>query len=75
MGEPKRIAVTQIGTVKPVEKKDKRQLCHRFTLSLVRSTEKTCPEFSYNDLLKNTVVSTGKDCILACLPSFVMEIK
>jgi hypothetical protein len=59
MAEPKRIAVTQIGTVKPKEKREKRRFAHRFTLSLDRSTEKTCPEFSFNDLLKNALVSKG----------------
>ena len=39
-------------------KKDKKVLpTFRFNLTLTESTDKTCPEFSYTELMKNALVS------------------
>ncbi len=57
MAEPKRIIPTQIESAEPGLKKENVSRNVRFTLSLVESTERRCPEYSYIELLKNALVS------------------
>ncbi len=58
MAEPRRLEFT---TIAPTQKPKKEVPCapasQRFTLTLTDSTETTCPEFSYTELVKNAVVS------------------
>ena len=57
MAEPRRIELMPAEPPKPTTKKEKRTPAFRFRLSLTESTDKTCPEFSYAELLKNVLVS------------------
>lgn len=57
MAEPKRLQFTTVSPPNTEEKKKTPQICHRFTLSLSASTDTTCPEFSYTDLVKSKLVS------------------
>jgi len=57
MAEPKRLQFTTLNN-KPEEKtKESQPSTVRFSLSLLESTDKTCSEFSYTELLKNELVS------------------
>lgn len=64
MSEPKRIALIPIGggesltqlPVKKDKKNSKLPKTQRFTLALDDSTEKSCPEFNFANLLASSVV-------------------
>lgn len=64
MAEPKRIALVPLGGGEPLTqlpgKKDKKNSklpkTQRFTLTLDDSTDKSCPEFNFANLLSSTVV-------------------
>ena len=55
--EVKRVELMQVEPAAQ-SKKDKKVLpTFRFNLTLTESTDKTCPEFSYTELMKNALVS------------------
>lgn len=56
--EPKRVELVSVGTINEEKKPKKRIPTLRFNLTLTDSTDKTCPEFSYSDLVKNALVSS-----------------
>ena len=58
MSDPRRLHFTTIGPMgKEKKKKSSLPPTIRFTLALRESNDKTCPEFSYADLMKNALVS------------------
>ena len=66
MSEPKRIALIPLAAAEVAQaslpaKKDKKSTTnvktHRFTLALPDSTEKSCPEFNFADLIAALAVS------------------
>ena len=57
MAEPRRIELTTVEPIAPEKEEKKEQITFRFSLTLTDSTERTCPEFSYTELLKNALVS------------------
>ncbi len=56
MEVPRRIELMPVAPVPKKETKKTPQTI-RFTLDLSESTDKTCPEFSYEELLRNALVS------------------
>ena len=67
MSEPKRIALIPLAAAEAAQtplpaKKDKKSTTtivktHRFTLTLPDSTEKSCPEFNFADLISALTVT------------------
>lgn len=57
MEGPKRLPFTTLGPPGKQEKKSVTPKTHRFDLDLTESTDTTCPEFFYTDLLKTIPVS------------------
>lgn len=59
MSEPKRVPLQTLEFANAAKKDKGKQLLpsHRFTLTLLESNEKTCPEFDYAQLLKAAEVS------------------
>ena len=57
--EPRRVNMVTVPLETP-ESKDELAPTIRFTLSLTESNDKTFPEFSYTELLKNASVSSPK---------------
>lgn len=64
-GEPRRIELTPVDASDKEKKKEKLGKTVRFNLTLTESSEATCPEFSYAELLKNAYVCTINDWILS----------
>lgn len=60
MAEPKRLEFKTITPTQKPKKKLSYPPADRFSLTLTDSTETTCPEFSYTELVKNAVVSSSK---------------
>ncbi|XP_076362543.1 uncharacterized protein LOC143253121 isoform X1 [Tachypleus tridentatus] len=54
MAEPRRIAFETVGTLAKDNKPKELFPTYRFSLTLEESNDKTCPEFSYSDLVKST---------------------
>lgn len=71
MGEPRRIELMPAAPVENKGKKGKLSSTIRFNLALTETTERTCPEFSYVQLLKNAVVSREKVFKIIILVGFV----
>lgn len=59
MEEPKRVQFTTIDNNQKDDKKPSPRKTVRFKLDLPATTDTTCPEFSFNELLKNVSVSTS----------------
>ena len=57
MTEVKRVALTTCEPKKVDKKVKKVPRTHRFTITLGESNAKTCPEYSFADLVKNERVS------------------
>ena len=57
MDGPKRLQFTTVGQVESKPKKDESVKTYRFDLKLPDSTDTTCPEFFYTELLKTVPVS------------------
>ncbi|XP_077984598.1 uncharacterized protein LOC144439201 [Glandiceps talaboti] len=55
MAEPRRIIPISAPTADQKEKTKKGEPTIRFSLTLTESTERTCPEFSYGELVKNAL--------------------
>lgn len=54
--EPRRIELSTVDTKEKEEKSKIAPPTLRFNLQLDETTEKTCPEFSYTELLNNALV-------------------
>ncbi|XP_033223092.1 ubinuclein-1 [Belonocnema kinseyi] len=63
MSEPKRVPLQTLEFANAAKKDKGKQLLpsHRFTLTLLESNEKTCPEFDYAQLLKAAERKRGKE--------------
>ena len=57
MGEPRRIELMPVGPVNTEKKKKKEVTTVRFDLQLTETTDLSCPEFSYSDLVHKSLVS------------------
>ncbi len=57
MDVPRRIELMPVAPVQKKEKKKKTPVTLRFELTLAESNEKTCPEYSYAELVKDRLVS------------------
>ena len=57
MGEPRRIELMPAPVVGKVKKGEKQKPSTRFDLTLAESTAKSCPEFYFIDLIRNSSVS------------------
>lgn len=57
MDGPKRLQFTTVGPVETKSKPEKVEKTYRFNLELDDSTDTTCPEFFYTELLKTVPVS------------------
>ena len=55
--EPRRIELTTVTPKEDVEDEKKSPPSLRFRMQLGETTEKSCPEFSYTELMKNALVS------------------
>ena len=75
MVEPRRIDLTTLEAPNKDDKKDKQRPTLRFNLALTESNDKTCPEFSYVELLKNTLVSSKNLLDLSVILVSTLEIK
>ena len=58
MAEAKRVELTTVGTLKKERKPKDDVPTYRFQLTLGESNEKTCPEYSYSQLVKTVRVSS-----------------
>lgn len=56
MAEPKRLSFTTVTQAKETKPKKKDSKTVRLQLTLKPSTDTTCPEFFYTDLVKNELV-------------------
>lgn len=57
MEVPRRIELMPAAPIQKKETKKETPVTIRLTLDLTDPTEKTCPEFSYEELLRNALVS------------------
>ena len=57
MGEPRRIELVTVEATPKVKSSKKRRTTVRLEVEIGDSTDKTCPEFSYTELLKKHLVS------------------
>ena len=60
MEVPRRIELMPVAPIQKKETKKETVPTVRFNLDLTEPTEKTCPEFSYEELLRNALVSCDK---------------
>ena len=54
--EPRRIESKPVSDTAPTDEKKKAAKTYRFSLSLTESNSSTYPEFSYSELVKDTLV-------------------
>ena len=60
MEVPRRIELMPVAPIQKKETKKETAPTIRFNLDLAEPTEKTCTEFSYEELLRNALVSCDK---------------
>ena len=55
--EPKRVNLVPVGPVQEPKKTEEIKRTYRFSVALTESTDKTCPEFSFHEMVKGLLVS------------------
>ena len=57
MAEPRRVNLMPVEAPDVAKKDKKPSRVSRFSVALTESNDKSCPEFSYAELVKNSLVS------------------